>query len=223
MVLRGVRSTSGSSYKRYLDLHACRIISCLSRSSSHFFPIPAPINWPKMEEVQAIPSTSTNTQPPTESSESTQPQPLSKNAQKKLARAARLAEQKKERRAYEKEKKKEKKRQLAEKRAAGELGDGAEEGGPRKKAKTDVGPRVPFKARIVVDLGFDDLMSENVRFNIRSLYTLELLCVVNANGTIGNQVVDVSARVYLQREPQSYTAFRICSFHITRETDAYAT
>ncbi|KAI0796284.1 guanine-1-methyltransferase-domain-containing protein [Irpex lacteus] len=130
-----------------------------------------------MEGVQAIPSTSTSTQPPTESAESTQPQPLSKNAQKKLARAARLAEQKKERRAYEKEKKKEKKRQLVEKRAAGELGDDAEEGGPRKKAKTDAGPKVPFKARIVVDLGFDDLMSEN---EIKSL-TSQLAFTYSAN------------------------------------------
>lgn len=86
-------------------------------------------------------------------------QPLSKNAQKKLAKAARFAEQKKERRAYEKEKKKEKKRMLAAKRDAGELG--ADDEGPRKKARTD-GPRVPFEARVVVDLGFDDMMSENV-------------------------------------------------------------
>ena len=84
--------------------------------------------------------------------------PLSKNAQKKLARAARIAEQKKERRVYEREKKKEKKRLLAEKRAAGEIDAQV---GARKKAKME--PRMPFNARIVVDLGFDDLMTENVR------------------------------------------------------------
>lgn len=90
-------------------------------------------------------------------------QPLSKNAQKKLARAARIAEQKKERRAYEKEKKKEKRRQQAAKRAAGELDDGSADAGaaPRKKARVE-GPRTPFDARIVVDLGFDDMMNENV-------------------------------------------------------------
>lgn len=91
----------------------------------------------------------------------TETQPLSKNAQKRLAKAARLAELKKERRAYEKEKKKEKKRALAAKRAAGELEDSEGEDAPRKKAKTE-GKRTPFDARIVVDLGFDDLMSENV-------------------------------------------------------------
>ena len=48
--------------------------------------------------------------PPSSSSTSA---PLSKNAQKKLAKAARFAEQKKERRAFEKEKKKQKKRERA--------------------------------------------------------------------------------------------------------------
>lgn len=87
-----------------------------------------------------------------------QEQLLSKNAQKKLVKAARIAEQKKERRAYEKEKKKERKRVLATKRATGEL-DSDER--PRKKARIE-GPRTPFQARIVVDLGFDDKMTENV-------------------------------------------------------------
>ena len=119
-----------------------------------------------MEDINSTAGTST---PPPEQpilatteGDQAQPQPLSKNAQKRLARAARIAEQKKERRAYEKEKKKEKKRQLAARKAAGEL-DEDDEQGPRKKARTDAGARIPFKARIVVDLGFDDLMSENVR------------------------------------------------------------
>jgi tRNA (guanine9-N1)-methyltransferase len=116
-----------------------------------------------MEESQPASSTSTT--------ESKGLQALSKNAQKRLARAARAAEQKKERRAYEREKKKEKKRQQAEKREAGELGE-EDEGGPRKKARLDV-RKVPFKARIVVDLGFDDLMSENVRTSSVSNYTAE--------------------------------------------------
>ncbi|KAI0686488.1 guanine-1-methyltransferase-domain-containing protein [Cytidiella melzeri] len=103
-------------------------------------------------------------------------QPLSKNAQKKLARAARIAEQKQERRAHEKEKKKEKKRQLSAKRAAGELDD-EDQGAPRKKARTGAGPRVPFSARIVVDLGFDDLMNEN---EIKSL-TQQLAFTYSAN------------------------------------------
>lgn len=106
-------------------------------------------------QAQTEQSASTST-PPT----GTTPQePLSKNAQKRLAKAARIAEQKKERRAYEKEKKKEKKRELAAKRAAGELDE--EQEGPRKRQRVE-GPRTPFEARIVVDLGFDDKMTENV-------------------------------------------------------------
>ncbi|KXN89454.1 tRNA (guanine(9)-N1)-methyltransferase [Leucoagaricus sp. SymC.cos] len=87
---------------------------------------------------------------------STQPAPLSKSAQKKAARAARLAELKLERRAREKEAKKEKKRIRAEKRAAGELDDEDE----AEKVKQKKKPRVTFGGRVVVDLGFDHLMSE---------------------------------------------------------------
>jgi tRNA (guanine9-N1)-methyltransferase len=97
---------------------------------------------------------------------------LSKNAQKKLARAARIAEQKKERRVYEKEKKKEKRRELAAKRAAGELDEG-EEGGPKKKVRVE-GPRTPFNARVVVDLSFDDMMTDNVSESISCITALEL-------------------------------------------------
>lgn len=88
-------------------------------------------------------------------------QPLSKKAQKKLARAARTAELKLERRAAEKERKKEKKRLLAQKRAAGEL-DAQDVQAARKKRRTGEGPRTAFGARVVVDLGFDDMMTENV-------------------------------------------------------------
>lgn len=89
-------------------------------------------------------------------------QPLSKKAQKRLAKAAYFAEKKKERRAAEKERRKERKRALAEERAAGE--DHDEDGErQRKRQKTERGPRTPFAARVVVDLGFDDKMTENVR------------------------------------------------------------
>lgn len=91
---------------------------------------------------------------------------LSKNAQKKLAKAARFAEQKKERRAAEKERRKQKRRLEAQKRDAEEaVEDEGTESGRRKKRKVEEqkGPRVPFDARIVVDLGFDHLMTDNVR------------------------------------------------------------
>ncbi|RPD67375.1 hypothetical protein L226DRAFT_529722 [Lentinus tigrinus ALCF2SS1-7] len=103
-------------------------------------------------------------------------QPLSKKAQKKLAKAAYIAERKKERRAAEKERKKEKKRALAEKRAAGEL-DEEEAARDKKRQKTEQGPRTPFNARVVVDLGFDDKMSEN---EVKSL-TSQLAYTYSAN------------------------------------------
>jgi tRNA (guanine9-N1)-methyltransferase len=92
--------------------------------------------------------------------------PLSKKAQKKAAKAARFASQKLERRAREKEAKKEKKRL---KRAAQEQDqDGEGEGEDaitRKRAKVlkSTGPTTKFGARLVVDLGFDDKMTDKVR------------------------------------------------------------
>lgn len=91
-------------------------------------------------------------------------EPLSKKAQKKLAKAAYIAERKKERRAAEKERKKEKRREFALKRDAGEL-DADELEREQKRRKTELGatgPRVQFGARVVVDLGFDAKMTENV-------------------------------------------------------------
>ncbi len=88
--------------------------------------------------------------------------PLSKKGQKKQARAARYQEAKLDRRAKEKERKKEKKRlareETARKREAGE--PVSEDEQPRKRAKTMIAE--PFGARIVVDLGFDDMMTDKV-------------------------------------------------------------
>lgn len=96
-----------------------------------------------------------------------QPTPLSKNAQKKAAKAARFAAIKPERRAREREIRKEKKRlkRAADAEADAELGEGE---GSRKRVKVEHtatrGPRTKFAARVVVDLGFDEMMSEKVRF-----------------------------------------------------------
>lgn len=90
--------------------------------------------------------------------EITQPQPLSKNAIKKAARDAKFAANKLERRAREKEVKKEKKRVKAEKRAAGELDEEDENQRRRKKPKLG-----NFGGRVVVDIGFDDMMNDKVR------------------------------------------------------------
>lgn len=79
-------------------------------------------------------------------------QPLSKNAQKRLAKAARRADQKLERRAKEKALKKEKKRARAIEAEDDPL--------PRPK-KQRIAPQ-PFDAQIVIDLGFDKLMTPKV-------------------------------------------------------------
>ncbi|KAG8904763.1 tRNA (guanine(9)-N(1))-methyltransferase [Tulasnella sp. 403] len=84
------------------------------------------------------------------------PTTLSKNAQKRLAKEARLARMKLERRAREKLMKKEKKKLKAEKRAAGEILSGPSDEPPNKKARLE--KRQPFNARVVIDLGFDEMM-----------------------------------------------------------------
>ncbi|KAH9927300.1 guanine-1-methyltransferase-domain-containing protein [Fomitopsis serialis] len=130
------------------------------------------------ETEQPAPSAESAADSPatTEQPASEPAQPLSKNAQKRLAKAAHLAEQKKERRAAEKERRKEKKRILAEKRAAGEL-DEDEDARARKKRRMGAGPKRPFKARVVVDLGFDDKMTDN---EVKSL-TSQLAYTYSAN------------------------------------------
>ena len=95
-------------------------------------------------------------------------QPLSKKAQKRAAKQAYLVEKKLERRVREKEAKKEKKRQRRERQERIAAGEEVSEDDElvdiqpeKKKARRD-GPSKPFNARVVVDLGFDDLMSEKV-------------------------------------------------------------
>jgi tRNA (guanine9-N1)-methyltransferase len=89
---------------------------------------------------------------------STHPKPMSKKAMKKAAKAERIAATKLERRAREKEAKKVKKRILAEKRAAGELNEEDEEE-TRRRAKR---AKIDFAGKVVVDLGFDEMMSDKV-------------------------------------------------------------
>lgn len=91
-----------------------------------------------------------------------QPKTPSKNAIKRAAKAARFAAHKLERRAREKESRKEKRRLLSEKRAAGELDDEDVAESNRHKKKHKVNPVVQFHGKVVVDLGFDHLMSDKV-------------------------------------------------------------
>jgi hypothetical protein len=81
---------------------------------------------------------------------------LSKNAAKRLARQAALDAAKPARRLKERQQKKEK---AAEKRKLIELG--VLEKPVNKKA--NLGPKQPYKARVVIDCAFDDKMTEKVR------------------------------------------------------------
>ena len=85
---------------------------------------------------------------------------LSKKAQKRALKMAKLEERKIERRAKERAAKKEKKRKRAEKIAAGE--EVSEDERSQKRANVR-GTKRPFAARVVLDLGFDDKMSDKVR------------------------------------------------------------
>jgi len=89
--------------------------------------------------------------------------PMSKKAMKKAAKAERFAAVKLERRAREKENRKEKKRIQSEKRAAGELDDEDEAEEKKRRAKK---PKIDFRGNVVVDLGFDGMMSDKVRFQV---------------------------------------------------------
>ena len=85
---------------------------------------------------------------------------LSKKAQKRALKMARMEERKLERRAKEKAAKKEKKRKRAERIASGE--QLSEDEMTQKRAKMNR-TKEPFAARVVLDLGFDDKMSDKVR------------------------------------------------------------
>jgi tRNA (guanine9-N1)-methyltransferase len=119
-----------------------------------------------MDPTELVDPPQSNGSTELEASSSNPPTQLSKNAQKKAAKAARYAAQKLERRAKEKEAKKEKKRIKAEKRAAGELEEDEaqveeEKRRAMKRAKTGTGQKT-FEATVCVDLGFDDMMTDKV-------------------------------------------------------------
>ncbi|KAJ7693822.1 guanine-1-methyltransferase-domain-containing protein [Mycena rosella] len=101
----------------------------------------------------------------------------SKSSLKKAAKREKIAVLKLERRAKEKLAKKEKKRVKAEKRAAGELDEDDE---PQHK-KRKVGP--PFGGRVIIDLGFDEKMTEK---EVQSLCS-QLAYTYSANRNAGHQ------------------------------------
>lgn len=88
-------------------------------------------------------------------------QPLSKNAIKRAKKAERYAASKLERRAKEKEKKKLRKAEEKKRAAVEEVDEEGQERG-RKRAKVESPRKVEFGGRVVVDLGFDEMMSDKV-------------------------------------------------------------
>jgi tRNA (guanine9-N1)-methyltransferase len=100
------------------------------------------------------------TEPDNAASTETQPT-LSKSQQKKLARKAKIEAERPARRAREKAARKEKravKRKLVEEEGADPIAIGL-----HKKPRTVNGQKHPFNANIVIDLSFDDKMTEKVR------------------------------------------------------------
>jgi tRNA (guanine9-N1)-methyltransferase len=102
---------------------------------------------------------------------------------------AKLEERKIERRAKEKAAKKEKKRKRAEKIAAGE--QVSEDEKSRKRAKAH-DTKNPFAARVVLDLGFDDKMSDKVR----SVCEFKQLVIIST--TAGDNLLVFTASLRLQ-------------------------
>ncbi|KAG2369769.1 hypothetical protein BDR07DRAFT_1456622 [Suillus spraguei] len=93
------------------------------------------------------------------------------NAQKRAAKAARLQEQKVERRAREKEAKKRKRQERAQ------AGDAAE---PRKRRKMGRSDQISFAAQVVIDLGFDDMMTDKRESTI--VYSVYITIFTSLNG-----------------------------------------
>ena len=132
------------------------------------------------------------------------PQGLSKKAQKRAAKAARLHELKLERRAREKEAKKHKRRERARAIANGELNENTS----RKRRRTNAsGETEIFNARVVVDLGFDELMSDKVGISLCSCLLHEM-----SRPRTGDQFSLFSIGIYVQRKQTCRT--RIFGTHI---------
>ncbi|KAB5595542.1 hypothetical protein CTheo_1003 [Ceratobasidium theobromae] len=85
--------------------------------------------------------------------------PLSKSAQKRLARSERFVQLKLERRAREKAQKAAKRKEREERAAAGK-DVGPSDAKKRRVSREGQGPLCPFDVRIVIDLGFDEKMTE---------------------------------------------------------------
>lgn len=120
--------------------------------------------------------------------------PISKKAMKKAARAERLAATKLERRAREKQAKKEKKRIQVEKRTAGELDKGTE--GEEKKSLSKT-RKIVFGGKVIVDLGFDKMMTDKVSWETLYAWFFYPILLININIDQGDHVSVFSISIYL--------------------------
>lgn len=111
---------------------------------------------------------------------------------KKAAKAERIAATKLERRAREKEARKQKKRILAEKRAAGDLDEEGEEETRRRTKR----PKIDFAGRVVVDLGFDELMNDKVSTESHNQPVSSISCKRLTIPRAGNQIFELATCVH---------------------------
>lgn len=103
----------------------------------------------------------------------TAPDPTSKNSQKKKAKLERAAAAKAERKAREKERKAEKRKAREENNAENSTKTtDLEAAGQPKQKKRRLDTREKFKANVVVDLGFDNLMFERVTRFLSLIYSV---------------------------------------------------
>ncbi|KAG5648793.1 hypothetical protein DXG03_000142 [Asterophora parasitica] len=140
--------------------------------------------------------------PPQTQSDPDAPQPLSKKAIKKAAKAERITAQKLERRAREKEAKKEKKRVIAAKRAAGELDEDEEKRRQKKR------PWIHFGGKVVVDLGFDDLMNEKEVISLCSQLAYTYSANRNAAYPFTLLYTSLNGRTFTRLESQNDAGYK---------------
>ena len=125
--------------------------------------------------------------------QTTHPQGLSKKAQKRAAKAARLHELKLERRTREKEARKRKRRERAQAVANGECDANV----APKRRRTNVNDgNTTFKARIIVDLGFDELMTDKVSLSFTTRVVFPHVVMVMAASQEINSLTSQLAYTY---------------------------
>ncbi|KAL4076286.1 guanine-1-methyltransferase-domain-containing protein [Scleroderma citrinum] len=144
--------------------------------------------------------------------QATHPQGLSKKAQKRAAKAVRLHELKLERRAREKETRKRKRRERAQAIANGECD--ANIACKRRRINNEGDESATFKARIIVDLGFDELMTDKVSPSLATHVFPHVVMVMAASQEI-NSLTSQLAYTYSanRRAPYPFSSLLFTSLN----------